>query len=199
MDAATVQLIVGILHSELVKETASSAARFIRDHGKQWGENLKKFMEKGENGKIPDGEKIPEEVQAEIKSSLKEILKEASGPVYMDGVALFCEQALSEDDQKILALLFTSMNDDQDTVPDISEEDEEYMETVNNFLLDQYGGYVNPDENDFVIGDDVIYLNFGFDRPEDYFRVYKPDSIRQFVDALNQLLGDKYITRFTVY
>lgn len=156
-------------------------------------------MDKAECDGIPDGEVVPPEVQTEIKRTLKEILKEAAELVYMDGVALFCEQALSEDDQKILALLFTSMNDDQDTVPDISAEEEEYMETVNNFLLDQYGGYVNPDENDFVIGDDVIYLNFGFDRPEDYFRVYKPDSIRQFVDALNQLLGDKYITRFTVY
>lgn len=199
MDAVTVQLITGILNSSLLKETVTSAVNLFRTHGIKPDEKVTAYVDKAECDGIPDGEEAPPEVQTEIKRTLKEILKEAAELVYMDGVALFCEQALSEDDQKILALLFTSTNDDQDTVPDISAEEEEYMETVNNFLLDQYGGYVNPDENDFVIGDDVIYLNFGFDRPEDYFRVYKPDRIRQFVDALNQLLGDKYITRFTVY
>lgn len=50
-----------------------------------------------------------------------------------------------------------------------------------------------------MIEDDVIYLNLGFYDDEDYYRICDRDSIFRLVDALNHLLGDKYIEKFTIY
>lgn len=199
MDVVAVQLATSILSSDLVKETVFSAARLIRSHGIKLSEKMKEYMAKAERDEIPDGEEAPLEVQAEVKGTLKEILKKTSELVYADGVALFCEQDLSKENQEDLALFFTCTNDDQEIEFELSDREEKYLNIVREFLLEYYGTYVSSEEKDFIIEDDVIFLNFGFNRPEDYFRVYEPDDMRLLADALNQLLGDKYITRFTIF
>lgn len=192
MDLAAAQKIAGILKNELVKETVKDAARFILDNGKKLGDNLKKYIEKDKEGKIADGEKVPEEVQAEIISTLKEILKETSEPVYMDGVALFCDGCLTEEVKEELTQILATNDLNQNT-------DEQYQNAVERFMSIYYGTDERVIGYDFIIEDDVIYLNFEASDTEEYFRVYEPDDIRQLVNALNHLLDDRYITRFTVY
>lgn len=202
MDAITAQVLVGMLNSDLVKDSMSAAVNLICASGRKLGQKAKEYMENQEQGKSPEEKVVPQEVQMEIKGTLKEMLKESTGPIYMDGVALFCDQnrKLSEEEQGTLAWILTSANDDvEDDGEDTPEWAAEYLEIVQEFMVCHYGEYVNPEEKDFVIEDDVIYLNLGFYESEDFYRIYAPDSIRQFVNALNHLLGDKCITRFTVY
>lgn len=200
MDAVTAQVLVGMLNSDLVKDTMSGAVSLICASGKKLGQKAKEYMESQKHGKSP--EEVPQEVQTEIKSTLKEILKESAGPVYMDGAALFCDQnrKLSQEEQETLAWIFTSANDGaENDGEDTPEWAAEYLEIVQEFMVYHYGEYVNPEEKDFVIEEDVIYLNFGFYEPEDAYRICDLDSIRRFVNALNHLLGDKCITKFTTY
>lgn len=198
MDLAVARMIVGILKSELVKETVKDAARFILDNGKKLGDNLKKYIEKDKEGKIADGEKVPEEVQAEIISTLKEILKETSEPVYMDGVALFCDGCLTEEVKEELTEILNSANSESENNYEAPEGKEGYLDIVQEFTSKYCENFVSFDEGNFEIGDDVIYLNFDT-MTNDYFRVYNPDEIREFINAMNHLLDNRYITRFTVY
>lgn len=198
MDLAVARMIVGILKNELVKETVKDAARFILDNGKKLGDNLKKYIEKDKEGKIADGEKVPEEVQAEIISTLKEILKETSEPVYMDGVALFCDGCLTEEVKEELTEILNSANSESENNYEAPEGKEGYLDIVQEFTSKYCENFVSFDEGNFEIGDDVIYLNFDT-MTNDYFRVYNPDEIREFINAMNHLLDDRYITRFTVY
>lgn len=198
MDLAAARMIAGILKSELVKETVKDAARFILDNGKKLGDNLKKYIEKDKEGKIADGEKVPEEVQAEIISTLKEILKETSEPVYMDGVALFCDGCLTEEVKEELTEILNSANSESENNYEAPEGKEGYLDIVQEFTSKYCENFVSFDEGNFEIGDDVIYLNFDT-MTNDYFRVYNPDEIREFINAMNHLLDNRYITRFTVY
>lgn len=55
------------------------------------------------------------------------------------------------------------------------------------------------EEQDYYIGDDCLYLNLSFDDLDGYYRIYDDKGIRMLADALNHLLGDRYITRFVTY
>lgn len=197
------EAILIILKNGLTKENIEKVVKFIIESGKKVSDKLLAYLKslKKQNGVSQEGAEnsdIPAEVQDEVKASIKEILESAAKPVYMDGVALFCDQKLTVEEQEDLELFLTSDNFDQETELELTDEDDEYLNIVKKFVSGYCGNDVSSDKGDFAIEDDVIYLNFASEA-DDYFRVYKPDEIREFINALNHLLDNRCITRFTVY
>lgn len=191
-------LIINLSGESPKTETVVKAVSVILDHGKKLGEKVMEYIDKAKRGEIPDDEKVPEEVQAEIISTLKEILKETSEPVYMDGVALFCDGCLTEEVKEELTEILNSANSESENNYEAPEGKEGYLDIVQKFTSKYCENFVSFDEGNFEIEDDVIYLNFDT-MTNDYFRVYNPDEIREFINAMNHLLDNRYITRFTVY
>lgn len=97
MDAMTGKLLVELLTSDLVKDTLANAAGLIASSGRKLGQKAKEYLEKQKLEESPDGEAVPQEVQEEVKSTIKEMLMEHAEPVYMNGVALFSDRAFKEE------------------------------------------------------------------------------------------------------
>lgn len=196
-----VQAMFNLFGQKLVNSAMDSAVKLILSYGGELGEKAKEYLEQVKNNESSKDAEVPQEVQAELKSSLKEGMKEKTQPAYMDGVALFCNEVLTEEEEERLELFLNCFNYDLDFdwSDIIDEREEKYFNIFKDFIEEWYGGCVNANEYDYVIDGDVIYLNFS-DLVECI--MYEPDKIRQFIYALNNLLcGSTYkrITKFTIY
>lgn len=167
---------------------------------KKIGDKFSAYLEKrkASNGNEGNNEISPE-VQQEVKFLIKEVLRSAEKPVYLDGIMFFLEISIDEDIQKLLEEILTNINYETEDIVWEDEEKAKYQKIVDDFIEKNYGRAPDINENDYLIEEDSFYLNFGFCRPEDYYRIINDLEIRSFADALNQLLEDKYIVAYMTY
>ncbi|MDE7479336.1 MAG: hypothetical protein K2M91_15615 [Lachnospiraceae bacterium] len=189
-----------ILSRELTVENIEKAVNIFNACGKKIGSKLSAYlkerkMQKGEE----ENREISPEVKKEVTDSLKEILKSQSIPVYMDGIAFFFEEPMGQEEKALLEEILTNLDEDSEALIWKDEQKSNYQKVVDDYMQDYYGCSPDKNEEEFWIDDDVLYLNFtnygyGYD-----FRVCDDTAIRSLVNALNHLLGEKYITSFTTF
>lgn len=191
-----------ILRKGLTEENIEKAADIISNTFGKIGSKLSAYLE--ERKKRSEASKadmktseIPTEVKEEVTVSLKEVLKSIARPVYMDGIAFFCDEPMNKETQGLLEKILTNI-DEGFTWED--DQKNEYQSVIDNFMEDNYGG-CSPDkyEDEYWIDDDVFYLNFTLHDITDYPNFCNDEAIRSLVDAINHLLGNKYITGYTPY
>lgn len=193
-----------IIKEGLTEENIENAVKFITANSKKLGSRVLEYLKerKINNAASKENEgsnSIPADVQDEVQSSLREILESAASPIYMGGIAFFCERPMNDDVKETLVEILTNINEDTDQLVWENEQDAECQRVVDDFLWGNYGRSLNEHEKDYCIGDDFLYLNLACDDDSDYFRLYDGAAIRCLADALNHLLGDRYLARFTVY
>lgn len=193
-----------IIKEGLTEENIEKAARFITASGRKLSSKVSAYLDERKKYNMASQEDaknsgVPADVQDEVQHSLRDILESAANPVYMGGIAFFCERKMADDIQEMLAEILTNINEDTESLIWEEEQDAECQKVVDDFLWGNYGRSLNKYEKDCCIGDDFLYLNLACDDDSDYFRLYDGASIRRLADALNHLLGDRYITSFTAY
>lgn len=199
METMIATIAAAVAKEGLKEENIEKAIGLIKKHGGKVSSKVSEFMEKVRQNRGQDaGGEIPAEVQEEVLNSLKEILKEHARPVYMGGIAFFCENILGEEPKELLKKILTNIDDEKDGIEWEDGQDIQCQESVDKFMWD-FCGRPLYEESDCCIGDDFIYLNLPLDDDEDYYRLYDCGAVRNLADALNHLLGDKYITQFTIY
>lgn len=176
----------------LKEENIDAVVGFITKSGMKIGSKVMEYLEKKKQGSAEEG--IPDEVQKEVEESVRELMEEQARPVYMGGVAFMFEQRMEEDIKEDLKNILTNINAEEP-----ASGDDENQDIVDRFMWDNYGRLLCENEQDYYIGDDCLYLNLSFDDLDDYYRIYDDKGIRMLADALNHLLGDRYITRFVTY
>lgn len=192
--------IIPVLAKGLTEENIEKCAEFLITSGQKIGDKFLAYLEKRKTSNENEGNnEIPSEVQQEVRASLKEALKNAEKPVYMDGIAFFFEVSMDEEAQGLLEEILTNIDYETEDIVWEDEEKAKYQKIVDDFIEKNYGCAPDINENDYLIEEDSFYLNFGFSRPEDYYRIINDLEIRSFADALNQLLEDKYIVTYTTY
>lgn len=193
-----------ILKEGLTEDNIEKAVRFITASGRKLGSKVSAYLEarKADTGgskECGESDGVPADVQKEVEGSLREILKGASEPVYMGGIAFLGEKKMDADVQGMLEEILTNIDEDTHSRVWEDEQDVACQRMVDDFLWSNYGCSPNKEEKDYCIGEDYLYLNLSFDDERDYFRLYDGPAIRHLADALNHLLGDRYLERFTVY
>lgn len=192
--------IIPVLAKGLTEDNIEKCAEFLITSGQKIGDKFSAYLEKrkASNGNEGNNEISPE-VQQEVKSLIKEVLRSAEKPVYLDGIMFFLEISIDEDIQKLLEEILTNIDYETEDIVWEDEEKAKYQKIVDDFIEKNYGRAPDINENDYLIEEDSFYLNFGFCRPEDYYRIINDLEIRSFADALNQLLEDKYIVAYMTY
>lgn len=200
-------MLLGSVVSAIVKEgmkeeNFDKAVDFIVKRGRKLSGKIMKYLEERKDRDSKDEEgngEIPAEIQQEVQKSVQEILEEQARPVYMGGIAFFCEKPFDDEIKEALGKILKNANDDVEGLDWVDESDIAYQGVVDDFMDDNYGRSLDENEWDYNIGENYLYLNLAFDDEEQYYRLYKSESIRKLANALNHLLGDRYITRFTTY
>lgn len=193
-----------VLKEGLTEENIEKAAEFLVASGKKLGSKAAEYLEKHKRRreKLPESmedDGIPVEVQEEMQASLKECLEKQARDVYMGGVAFFCERPMDDDVQENLAEILANISEDTDCLAWEDESDATYQEVVDDFMRENYGdGCFLSEEKDFCIGKDFLYLNLAFDEGDEY-RLCDNQAVRLLANALNHLLRDRYLTKFTIY
>lgn len=131
---------------------------------------------------------IPSEIVTEFTDMLKNIVKIQEMPVYAAGVIFNCEEELPEKIKKDLATILTG---------DFPVEDE-YESIVDNFIGKYFYETYNP--KNYFIEDHIIGINLEIERSGAYFQnLCDEKEFREFADAINRMLGHKYIISFSVF
>ncbi len=190
VEMLVVTAVSALIKEGLKEENLEKAAELVISCGKKLSAKTQTYLK----GHDKNGVVAPE-VREEVESALMEVLKSASRPVYMGGIAFFCDMRMDAKTQENLTeILINSGNLEWE-----SEEDNESQRIVDDFMENNYGRTLVADDRDYVVGADFLYLNLAFDDDSDYFRLYDGESVRRLADALNHLLGERYITKFTTY
>lgn len=193
-------VVVPIMAKELTGENVEKCAKFIIKSGKKISDKFSAYLEKRKTSNGNEGNnEIPPEVQQEVQTSIKEILKSAEKPVYMDGIVFFFEMPIDEEVQGLLEEILTNIDYETETIEWEDEQKAAYQKIVDDFIERNYGCAPDKNEEDYWIDKDCFYLNLGFYRGEDYFRIIDDMEIRAFANALNHLLDERYIISYTVY
>jgi hypothetical protein len=169
--------------------------------GKKLSAKVQKVIERAKQEKKEDENaeeiEITAEESAEVKKECAILLSQYARPVYMGGVVLICETALSEEDQETVRNILTSINGDLGEWDD--DEANRYQKTVDEFMVQYVGESVNLSASDCEVYADFIYINFSLDDEPEYYRLYQEDDLRSVADAINHILGQKAITSFAAY
>lgn len=175
-------------------------ADFLIASSKKIGDKFSAYLEKRKtsNGNEKDNE-IPFEVQQEVQASIKEVLKNAGKPVYMDGIAFFFEIPIDKEVQGLLEEILTNINYETEGIEWEDGQKAAYQKIVDDFIENNYGYAPNKNEDDYWMEKDCFYLNLDFYREDDYFRIIDDMEIRAFANALNHLLDERYIISYMVY
>ena len=193
-------IVIPVLAKGLTDDNIEKCTEFLIANGKKISDKFSAYLEKRKTSNENEGNnEIPSEVQQEVKSLIKEVLRSAEKPVYLDGIMFFLEISMDEEVQKLLEVILTNIDYETEDIMWEDEEKAKYQKIVDDFIEKNYGCAPDINENDYLIEEDSFYLNFGFSRPEDYYRTINDLEIRSFADALNQLLEDKYIVTYTTY
>ncbi len=187
-----------VVREGLKEENIEAVVGLVLKGGKKISSKVAEYLEKRKQ-QGGTGEEIPDEVQKEVQETVRELMEEQARPVYMGGVAFLFEKVMDNEKKEALGQILTNSNEDAEGLTYEKEEDEEYQGKVDQFMGDNYGRSLYENENDYCIGDGSMYLNFAFDEEEDSYRLYDEDAVRGLADALNRLLGDRYITGFFTY
>ncbi len=187
-----------VVREGLKEENIEAVVGLVLKGGKKISSKVAEYLEKRKQ-QGGTGEEIPDEVQKEVQETVRELMEEQARPVYMGGVAFLFEKEMDNEKKEALGQILTNSNEDAEGLTYEKEEDEEYQGKVDQFMGDNYGRSLYENENDYCIGDGSMYLNFAFDEEEDSYRLYDEDAVRGLADALNRLLGDRYITGFFTY
>lgn len=187
-----------VVREGLKEENIEAVVGLILKGGKKISSKVAGYLEKRKQ-QGSTGEEIPDEVQKEVQETVRELMEEQARPVYMGGVAFLFEKEMDNGTKGVLKQILANINDDAEELTYEDEADEKCQGIVDKFMWDNYGRPLYEDENDCCIGDDSMYLNFAFDDEEDYYRLYDEVAVRGLADALNHLLGDRYITGFFTY
>lgn len=192
--------VIPVLAKGLTEDNVDKCTDFLIASGKKIGDKLSAYLEKRKtsNGNKGNNE-IPSEVQQEVQTSLKEVLKSAEKPVYMDGIAFFFEIPMDKEVQGLLEEILTNIDYETEAIEWENEQKAAYQKIVDDFIEKNYGCAPNKNEEDYWIEKDCFYLNLGFYREEDYFRIIDDVEIRVFANALNHLLDERYIISYTIY
>lgn len=188
--------VIPVLAKGLTEDNIEKCAEFLIASGKRIGDKFSAYLEKRKTSNENEGNnKIPSEVQQEVRVSLKEALKNAEKPVYMDGIAFFFEISMDEEAQGLLEEVLTNIDDETETIEWEDEQKASYLKIVDDFIEKNYGYAPNKNEEDYWIEEDCFYLNLGSFRDEDYFRIIDDVEIRAFADALNPnpTIKDDYV------
>lgn len=121
-----------------------------------------------------------EQLVADVKDEIKEMLNQTTTPNYMECVMYSCRKGyvLTQEQQENLSCILSR---------DFESDDTESLSVIGNFIGAYMGGSIEVDsEDDCSIGCDYLCLNFFVDEDE---YPYNEDDIRQFMDAVNKLLG----------
>lgn len=192
--------VMPILIKGVAADDVDKCVELIEACGKKISGKLSAYMEKR---KAAGGNKrddvLSPDLQQEITAMTKEALKGVSKPVYLDGIMFFLEIPMDKEVQGLLEEILTNIDYETEDIVWEDEEKAAYQKIVDDFIEKNYGSAPDINEQDYLIEEDSFYLNFGFSRPEDYYRTINDLEIRSFADALNQLLGDKYIVTYTAY
>ncbi len=192
--------VIPALAKGLTEDNIEKCAEFLIARGKRIGDKFSAYLEKRKTSNENEGNnEISPEVQQEVKSLIKEVLRSAEKPVYLDGIMFFLEISIDEEIQKLLEEILTNIDYETEDIVWEDEEKAKYQKIVDDFIEKNYGRAPDINENDYLIEEDSFYLNFGFCRPEDYYRSINDLEIRSFADALNHLLEDKYIVAYMTY
>lgn len=203
-EALAGEIIPIVLKEGLTGENIEKAAEFLVASGKKLGSKAAVYLEERKRrsesscGGVEDGG-IPAEVKAEMQGSFRECLESRAKDVYMGGVTFFCERPMDEEVQRTLAEILTNINDDTEPFDWEDEGDAACQQVVDDFMYKNYGRSLNEWEGDYFIGEDFLYLNLAFDDEEEYYRLCDDGAVRLLADALNHLLRDRYLTKFTTY
>ena len=193
-----------VLKEGLTEENIEKVAEFLVASGKKLGSKAARYLEERKQrmealgGSAEDGG-IPAEVKEEMKASVMECLERQAKEVYMGGVAFFCERPMDEEVQKALEEILTNINDETENFEWEDEADAAHQRVVDDFMWKNYGRSLNKWEEDYCIGEDFLCLNFAFDDEEEYYRLCDDVAVRLLANALNHLLRDRYLTKFTTY
>lgn len=192
--------VIPVLAKGLTEDNVDKCTDFLIASGKKIGDKLSAYLEKRKtsNGNKGNNE-IPSEVQQEVQTSIKEVLKSAEKPVYMDGIAFFFEIPMDKEVQGLLEEILTNIDYETEAIEWENEQKAAYQKIVDDFIEKNYGCAPNKNEEDYWIEKDCFYLNLGFYREEDYFRIIDDVEIRVFANALNHLLDERYIISYTIY
>lgn len=192
--------VIPVLAKGLTEDNVDKCTDFLIASGKKIGDKLSAYLEKRKtsNGNKGNNE-IPFEVQQEVQTSIKEVLKSAEKPVYMDGIAFFFEIPMDKEVQGLLEEILTNIDYETEAIEWENEQKAAYQKIVDDFIEKNYGCAPNKNEEDYWIEKDCFYLNLGFYREEDYFRIIDDVEIRVFANALNHLLDERYIISYTIY
>lgn len=193
-------VVIPVLAKGLTEDNVDKCTDFLIASGKKIGDKLSAYLEKRKtsNGNKGNNE-IPSEVQQEVQTSIKEVLKSAEKPVYMDGIAFFFEIPMDKEVQGLLEEILTNIDYETEAIEWENEQKAAYQKIVDDFIEKNYGCAPNKNEEDYWIEKDCFYLNLGFYREEDYFRIIDDVEIRVFANALNHLLDERYIINYTIY
>lgn len=194
-------VIPAVLSKGLTEENIEKVISFVAKYGKKFTDKVLAYLDElkkcreSSNG-VVKGRKVPSDVEEEVTRLLIEALKDTARPVYMDGVAFFCEKPMDKETQELLEQILTNF----DVGLEWEEEQQtEYQAAVDNFMDAYYGGCSpDKDEDEYWIGSDVFYLNFTIHDITDSY-LCDDAKLRSLVDAINHLLGEKYITGYTPY
>lgn len=179
-----------VVKEGLKEENIEAIIDLILKGGKKISGKVAEYLEKRKQ-QGGTGEEIPDDVQKEVQATVRELMEEQARPVYMSGVAFLFRQRMQEAEKEELEQYLTHINTEEPADGDCQKE-------VDQFMMENYGCELYKNENDYWIGDDCLYLNLSFD-DEGYCRLCNEEAIRRLADALNRLLGDRYITGFFTY
>lgn len=192
--------VIHVLVKDLKEEDVEKCTEFLIASGKKIGDKFSAYLEKRKTSNGNEGNnEIPSEVQQEVKASVKEVLRSAETPVYMDGIVFFFEMPMDKEAQDLLEEILTNIDYETETIEWEDGQKAAYQKTVDDFIEKNYGCAPDKNEEDYWIEKDCFYLNLGFYREEDYFRIVDDMGIRAFANALNHLLDERYIISYTVY
>ncbi len=192
-----------VLKEGLTDENIEKVADFLIASGKKLGSKAAEYLKERKQRREPSGAavdgSIPAEVKEEMLGSFMECLESRARDVYMGGVAFFCERPMDEEAQETLAGILTNINEDTEPLDWEDEADAACQQVVDGFMWKNYGRSLNEWEGDYCIGKDSLCLNFAFDDLEEYYRLCDGAALRLLADAINHLLRDRYLTKFTTY
>ena len=147
---------------------------------------------------VPEGTEsvsLQPETMDELKNVICDILQEQESPEHACYVILFSKQPLGHKEEEMLEEILTNFGSGCKLWGD-DEIKNKYQEDVDDFIGDYIGGSVVWNDDCFV-NDRSIIINFDIDGTQG--RVYYEDDIRKLMDALNHLLGGRYITSFSAF
>lgn len=143
------------------------------------GTGLKEFLKQNKDKseeelkQIEVSEEIQKEIQKEIKKQLDRCMEEQKHPLYMNGIVLFFDEVISEEDGEELKTYVNACYKG-----DMEPEDAEHWNIVKEFFSN-YGC------DDCDTYEDTFYINFDPTKINEY--LYAEDRVCKMADALNNL------------